>query len=131
MSKGHTKLDENFSTTINLGDIIKFEQDRQDFIEKNARVADPPLNWFREHRGGLKESLETAICCHDGLNSIIEYFKHKNHPNPCPYIHIRQKAIIDERLPVWWGEIEYEVIAMLENGHNKLIIPLGYCNFKG
>lgn len=118
------------SIHINSEDIT---HDMQDFIEKNARIADPPLFWFREHRGGLEESLKTAICCHDGINTIIEYFKHKSHPNPnpYPYIHIRQKAIVDKRLPVWWGEIEYEVVAILVNGHQKLIILLGYCNFKG
>lgn len=56
MSKDYTKLNENFSTTINLGDIIKIQHDMQDLIEKNARVADPGLFWFREHRATLEGS---------------------------------------------------------------------------
>ncbi len=132
MKRSYTKLDKKFSSTINLGDIVKFQHDMQDFIEKNVRVADPPLYWFREHRGSLEGSLKTVICCHCGLNSIVEYFKHMSHPNPCPYtgIHIQPNPIIDERLPIWWGEIEYAVMGFSNEGGHNHIVTLGYCNFK-
>lgn len=117
---------------MSVEDIIRIQENRQRFIEETARVADPPLCYFREHRGGLEESLKTAFCCHCGLDSIVEYFKHMSHPNPCPYtgIHIQPNPIIDERLPIWWGEIEYAVMGFSNEGGHNHIVTLGYCNFK-
>lgn len=133
MSKmSYTKLDENFSVNLNLEDIVKFNHDAQELIEKNVRIADHPLCWFREHRGSLEESLKTTISCHCGIISIIEYYEKIYHPSPCPYtnIHIQDKAIIDKRLPIWWGEREYPVVASSNEGGHNHIVTLGYCNFK-
>lgn len=100
------------------------------YRERIGKITDP--YYFREHRGGFEESLKTTICCHYGIISIIEYYEKMYHPSPCPYtnIHIQDKAIIDKRLPIWWGELEYPVVASSnEDGHDH-IVTLGYCNFK-
>lgn len=100
--------------------------------EKNIVGKIPEPYYFREHRGSLEESLETTISCHCGIISIIEYYEKIYHPHPCPYtnIYIQDKVIIDERLPIWWGEKEYPVVASSNEDGSARVVTLGYCNFK-
>lgn len=84
---------------------------------------------FREHRGGLDESLKTTMLCPNGLADIVTYFKMMNYPNPCPYVNIRlDMPHRDNRLPKEWGERQYMVIADTA-GLNKTQVVIGYCNF--
>ena len=79
---------------------------------------------FREHRGGLKESLETMIECPNGLADIKEYFNSKQ---PLYYSNIRMDlSMRDNRLPEEWGSRQYVVIA--ETKDMKTVV-LGFCNF--
>lgn len=98
--------------------------------DKVGKILEP--YYFREHRGCLEESLKTTISCPCGITSIIEHYEKMYHPHPCPYtnIHIQDKAIIDKRLPIWWGEIEYAVMGFSNEGGHNHIVTLGYCNFK-
>lgn len=100
--------------------------------EKDIVGKIPEPYYFREHRGGLEESFETTISCHCGIISIIEHYEKMYHPHPCPYtnFYILPNAIIDKRLPIWWGEIQYPVLALSSEGGYNHVVTLGYCNFK-
>ena len=80
---------------------------------------------FREHRGGLKESLATTIECPNGLSDIEKHF------NGSLYTGVRMDlSMRDNRLPKEWGDRQYVVIAETKDSNSRLItVVLGFCNF--
>ena len=80
---------------------------------------------FREHRGGLEESLATTIECPNGLTDI------KKHFNNQPYANISMDlSMRDNRLPEEWGDRQYVVIADTRDINSKVKpVVLGFCNF--
>ena len=83
---------------------------------------------FREHRGGLEESLATTIECPNGLSDIEKHF---NKFNTQHYANIRMDlSMRDNRLPKEWGDRQYVVIAETRGDHSsRHTVVLGFCNF--
>lgn len=83
---------------------------------------------FREHRGGLEESLATTIECPNGLSDIERHF---NNFNTQHYTNIRiDLSMRDNRLPKEWGDRQYVVIAETKGSHfPRPTFVLGFCNF--
>ena len=82
---------------------------------------------FREHRGGLVESLATTIECPKGLADIEEYIRTLEHwRDYVRKIEILPEKLIDNRLPADWGGISYYVLASFNDGNSGVI---GMCNF--
>ena len=84
---------------------------------------------FREHRGGLKESLATTIECPNGLSDIALYFEKNSTLSQYWFadnISIGE-PMRDDRLPEEWGNRQYIVTARGKDG-NKFV--LGFCNFR-
>lgn len=76
---------------------------------------------YREHRGGLAESLATTIECPNGLTDIV---KHYENDKVFSNIRIRKENICDDRLPEW--ETTHYVIADFLGGGSGVV---GMCNF--
>ena len=83
---------------------------------------------FREHRGGLEESLSTTIECPNGIADIVAHYK--NDKLMCEYvmsISISDGVIRDSRLPEEWGGISFNVMAKCSDGNT---VCLGQSNFR-
>lgn len=82
---------------------------------------------FREHRGGLYESLATTIECPNGISDIVAHYKKDE--LMCDYvkhIYIDPNLINDERLPEDWNGISFHVMAVCSDGKK---ICIGQSNF--
>ena len=84
-------------------------------------------NVFREHRGGLAESLETTIECPNGLSDIKAHYKDSILKHYIKDMYIQENAIPDDRLPYVWGGKSYNVIARSIENDSEFVI--GQCNF--
>lgn len=84
-------------------------------------------NVFREHRGGLAESLETTIECPNGLSDIKAHYKDSILKHYIKDMYIQENAIPDDRLPYVWGGKSYNVIARSIEDDSDFVI--GQCNF--
>jgi hypothetical protein len=84
-------------------------------------------NVFREHRGGLAESLETTIECPNGLSDIKAHYKDSILRHFIKDMYIQENAIPDDRLPYVWGGKSYNVIARSIEDDSEFVI--GQCNF--
>lgn len=82
---------------------------------------------FREHRGGLSESLETTIECPNGLEDIKAHYKDSILKHYIKDMYIQENAIPDDRLPYVWGGKSYNVIARSIEDDSEFVI--GQCNF--
>lgn len=82
---------------------------------------------FREHRGGLAESLETTIECPNGLSDIKAHYKDSILRHFIKDMYIQENAIPDDRLPYVWGGKSYNVIARSIENDSEFVI--GQCNF--
>jgi hypothetical protein len=85
--------------------------------------------YYRQHRHLLEDSLSTAVEVNslDDIKRMEEqdvaswlkgYYKN---------VRISGEAIIDERLPCWWGNTEYHVVADFDGYTGQCI---GWANFK-
>ena len=84
---------------------------------------------FREHRGGLAESLETTIECHNGLEDIKKHYEEDDFTRHYIYdIQITETFIPDDRLPKVWKGGSYNVIGKFKDCDGYAVI--GQCNFK-
>lgn len=87
----------------------------------------PQPKVFREHRGGLAESLETTIECPNGLSDIEAHYDNSILQHYIKDMYIQENASPDDRLPYVWGGKSYNVIARsVEDGIEFVI---GQCNF--
>ena len=87
------------------------------------------LNVFREHRGGLDESLKTTIVCPNGLEDIKRHYEEDDFTRGIlSDIQITKTFIPDDRLPTVWRGGSYNVIAKFEDCDGYAVI--GQCNFK-
>lgn len=84
-------------------------------------------NVFREHRGGLAESLETTIECPNGLSDIKAHYEDSVLRHYIKEMYIQENAIPDDRLPYVWGGKSYNVIARSIEDDYEFVI--GQCNF--
>ena len=82
---------------------------------------------FREHRGGLAESLETTIECPNGLSDIKAHYKDSILKHYIKDMYIQENAIPDDRLPYVWDGKSYNVIARSIEDDSEFVI--GQCNF--
>lgn len=98
----------------------------QQRIKKVLSSADSK-NVFREHRGGLAESLETTIECPNGLSDIKAHYKDSILRHFIKDMYIQENAIPDDRLPYVWGGRSYNVIARSTEDDYEFVI--GQCNF--
>ena len=87
-----------------------------------------PHKVFREHRGGLAESLETTIECPNGLSDIKAHYEKTILKFYIQDMHIQENAIHDDRLPVVWGGKSYNVIA--RSAEDDIEFVIGQCNFR-
>ena len=84
---------------------------------------------FREHRGGLAESLETTIECPNGLEDIKRHFEGNDFlKHYLSDIQITRTLIPDDRLPAVWKGGSYNVIGKFPDCDGYVVI--GQCNFK-
>lgn len=98
----------------------------QQRIKKMLSAAEN-IKVFREHRGGLAESLETTIECPNGLSDIKAHYKDSILQHYIKDMYIQENAIPDDRLPYVWGGKSYNVIARAVE--NDLEFVIGQCNF--
>ncbi len=83
---------------------------------------------FREHRGGLAESLETTIECPNGLEDIKRHFEGNDFTKHyLSDIQITSTLIPDNRLPAVWKGGSYNVIGKFKDCVEYAVI--GQCNF--
>lgn len=84
---------------------------------------------FREHRGGLSESLETTIECPNGLEDIKRHYeKYDFTKNFLSDIQITKTFIPDDRLPAVWKGGSYNVMGKFKDCDVYAVI--GQCNFR-
>ena len=130
----YTKLLNNTQPiNLDLSEMTTYRDSVKGLFTDTVKGSSICMRLFRVHRGGLDDSLNTAIYCKDGLKSIKEYaidesfFLPPKTTSLTELLHIDNKPIIDNRLPDWWGAIEFEVY-MSHPLYGKVIV--GYCNFR-
>jgi hypothetical protein len=83
---------------------------------------------FREHRGGLEESLSTTMECPNGIADIVAHYNNnKLMRDYIVSISIDDELIPDNRLPDKWGGVSFNVRARCVDGN---IVCLGQSNFR-
>lgn len=78
---------------------------------------------FRDHRGGLQESLNTTIYCPNGIDDIKQHLEDRRY---IVKFRIDEEPCEDDRLPPVWGNKEYRVLGVYTDGSHGVI---GWCNF--
>ena len=106
---------------ISTEDLVKYMEIADKFLSADSK------NVFREHRGGLAESLETTIECPNGLSDIKAHYKDSILRHFIKDMYIQENAIPDDRLPYVWGGKSYNVIARSTEDDYEFVI--GQCNF--
>lgn len=87
------------------------------------------MKLFREHRGGLAESLATTIECPNGLEDIKAHFQNDSYWQLIVKdVRIDKKPLNDNRLPDDWGKITYYVMASFDLPGNTSGV-VGMSNF--
>lgn len=84
--------------------------------------------YFCFERETLKEAMNTRVKV-NGLSDIINLLTSPSYLPNLTNIHIDNDPIEDERCLEYegWGNITYDVLADLENGHKNQCV--GMCNF--
>lgn len=79
---------------------------------------------YREHRGGLDESLATTMECPNGIEDIKKKYLERDRPFFTD-VWI-EEFVKDERLPEVWNGGSYYVMGAYNGGK----VCIGMCNFK-
>lgn len=83
------------------------------------------MKLFREHRGGLAESLATTIECPKGRKSIV---KHYAYDARLVDILIDPKPIRDDRLPKEWKGVSFYVYGLYSDDSRAVIGMSNFCD---
>lgn len=83
------------------------------------------MKLFREHRGGLAESLATTIECPKGIKSIV---KHYAYDARLVDILIDPKPIRDDRLPKEWKGVSFYVYGLYSDDSRAVIGMSNFCD---
>lgn len=94
-----------------------------EWIEINPKKEDTVQRVFCDHRGGLKESLDTTIYCSNGIDDIKRHLEERMYLVKFRIVDELQE---DDRLPDVWGKKKYPVHGIYMDGSRGVI---GWCNF--
>lgn len=83
------------------------------------------MKLFREHRGGLAESLATTIDCPKGRKSIIEHYAFDARLMD---VFIDPKPIPDDRLPKEWKGVSFYVYGLYSDDSRTVIGMSNFCD---
>ena len=83
------------------------------------------MKLFREHRGGLTESLATTIECPKGVKSIVEHYAYDARLID---IFIDPKPIPDNRLPKEWKDVSFYVYGLYSDNSRAVIGMSNFCD---
>lgn len=83
------------------------------------------MKLFREHRGGLAESLATKIECPKGVKSIVEHYAFDAH---LVDVLIDPKPIRDDRLPKEWKGVSFYVYGLYSDDSRAVIGMSNFCD---
>lgn len=83
------------------------------------------MKLFREHRGGLAESLATTIECPKGRKSIV---KHYAYDARLMDVLIDPKPIRDDRLPKEWKGVSFYVYGLYSDDSRAVIGMSNFCD---
>lgn len=83
------------------------------------------MKLFREHRGGLAESLATTIKCPKGVKSIVEYYAFDAR---LVDVFIDPKPIADDRLPKEWKGVSFYVYGLYSDDSRVVIGMSNFCD---
>lgn len=83
------------------------------------------MKLFREHRGGLAESLATTIECPKGVKSIVEHYAFDARLMD---VFIDPKPIPDDRLPKEWKGVSFYVYGLYSDDRRVVIGMSNFCD---
>lgn len=83
------------------------------------------MKLFREHRGGLAESLATTIECPKGRKSIVEHYAFDAR---IVDVLIDPKPISDDRLPKEWKGVSFYVYGLYSDNSRAVIGMSNFCD---
>lgn len=83
------------------------------------------MKLFREHRGGLAESLATTIECPKGRKSIVEHYAYDAR---LVDVLIDPKPIRDDRLPKEWKGVSFYVYGLYSDDSRAVIGMSNFCD---
>lgn len=83
------------------------------------------MKLFREHRGGLTESLATTIECPKGVQSIVEHYAYDAR---LVDVLIDPKPIPDNRLPQEWEGVSFYVYGIYPDIGRVVIGMSNFCD---
>lgn len=83
------------------------------------------MKLFREHRGGLAESLATTIECPKGRKSIVEHYAFDTR---IVDVLIDPKPIRDDRLPKEWKGVSFYVYGLYSDDSRIVIGMSNFCD---
>ncbi|MBO7235159.1 MAG: hypothetical protein J6V05_01040 [Alistipes sp.] len=83
------------------------------------------MKLFREHRGGLTESLATTIECPKGVQNIV---KHYAYDARLMDVLIDPKPIRDDRLPKEWKGVFFYVYGLYSDDSRAVIGMSNFCD---
>lgn len=83
------------------------------------------MKLFREHRGGLAESLATTIECPKGRKSIVEHYAFDTR---IVDVLIDPKPIPDDRLPKEWKGVSFYVYGLYSDDSRAVIGMSNFCD---
>lgn len=83
------------------------------------------MKLFREHRGGLAESLATTIECPKGRKNIVEHYAYDAR---LVDVLIDPKPIPDNRLPQEWKGVSFYVYGLYSDDSRAVIGMSNFCD---
>lgn len=83
------------------------------------------MKLFREHRGGITESLATTMECPKGVKSIVEHYAYDAH---LVDVFIDPKPIPDDRLPKEWKGVSFYVYGLYSDDSRVVIGMSNFCD---
>lgn len=83
------------------------------------------MKLFREHRGGLAESLATTIECPKGRKSIVEHYAYDAR---LVDVLIDPEPIRDDRLPKEWKGVSFYVYGLYSDDSRVVIGMSNFCD---
>ncbi len=83
------------------------------------------MKLFREHRGGLAESLATTIECPKGVKSIVQHYAFDAR---LVNVLIDPEPIRDDRLPKEWKGVSFYVYGLYSDNSRAIIGMSNFCD---